>query len=82
MHPTEKPVELLREVIVNSSEPGELMVDYFAGSGVAEEAAIMTGRPWTAFEIDKHWYDFVSQRINKALEERRSSIMNKKMCFV
>jgi site-specific DNA-methyltransferase (adenine-specific) len=40
IHPTEKPLELLKEMIVNSSEPGELLVDYFAGSGVVEEAAI------------------------------------------
>lgn len=39
----------------------------------------MTSRSWTAFEIDKNWYDVASQRINKVLEERCekiSSIMN------
>ncbi|MGO4699493.1 site-specific DNA-methyltransferase [Paenibacillus sp. 2TAB26] len=67
IHPTEKPVELLKEMIVNSSETGELMVDFFAGSGVAEEAAIITSRSWMAFEIDKNWYDVAMERIQKAL---------------
>lgn len=30
----------------------------------------MTSRSWTAFEINKNWYDVASQRINKVLEER------------
>jgi site-specific DNA-methyltransferase (adenine-specific) len=66
-----KPVELLKEMIVNSSEPGELIVDFFAGSGVAEEAAIMTSRSWTAFEIDCYWYEVIKQRIQNTIESKK-----------
>lgn len=50
-------------MIENSSEPNELMVDFFAGSGVAEVAAIMTYRSWLAFEIDHHWFEISIDRI-------------------
>ncbi|WP_138752827.1 DNA-methyltransferase [Paenibacillus sinopodophylli] len=64
IHPTEKPVALLKEMIVNSTEPGELMVDFFAGSGVAEEAA------WKAFEIDFRWFEICKNRIQNVIELR------------
>lgn len=43
-YPTEKPVELLRTLIEQSSEPGDIVVDPFAGSGSTGEAALLSGR--------------------------------------
>lgn len=62
-HPTEKPVELIAPLIRNSSEPGEWIVDFFAGSGVVPVTAIQEEREWTAFEIDPTWYTYSKQRI-------------------
>lgn len=42
--PTEKPVELLRMLIENSSAPGEVVADPFCGSGSCGEAALLSGR--------------------------------------
>lgn len=46
-YPTEKPVKLLRTLVRQSSERGELVVDPFAGSGSTGEAALLEGR-WFA----------------------------------
>ncbi|GBG08084.1 putative site-specific DNA-methyltransferase [Paenibacillus agaridevorans] len=62
-HPTEKPIALMQELIRNSSEEGELVVDLFAGSGVVPAAAEEERRQWTAFEIDQKWYDHTKQRL-------------------
>lgn len=43
-YPTEKPVGLLRKLVEQSSEPGELVVDPFGGSGSTAEAALSCGR--------------------------------------
>ena len=43
-HPTEKPTELARRAIENSSRPGEIVLDKFSGSGRALIAAEQTGR--------------------------------------
>lgn len=53
IHPTEKPVELIVPMIVQSSQPGEHVVDFFVGSGPVYEAAISNSRLFTGFEISE-----------------------------
>lgn len=55
-HPTEKPVELMQHYIENSSNPGELILDPFAGHGASLVAAQRTGRRWMGMEIDPVYY--------------------------
>lgn len=55
-HPTEKPVELMRHYIENSTQPGQVVLDPFAGAGAAPLAAVLTGRRWIGIEIDPAWY--------------------------
>ncbi|RSV15699.1 site-specific DNA-methyltransferase [Sphingomonas sp. ABOLF] len=52
IHPTEKPVDLLETLIRTSCPAGGLVGDFFAGSGAAGEAAIMTGRRYVGTELD------------------------------
>ena len=51
IHPTQKPLELLRVLIENSSQPDELVLDPFAGSGSTLVAAMRVGRRALGFEI-------------------------------
>ena len=39
IHPVEKPVSLIRQLIESSTAPGETVVDFFGGSGSTAEAA-------------------------------------------
>lgn len=55
IHPTEKPVGLLRELIKMSTNPGDLVVDPFSGSGSTSVAAMELGRDSLAFEIDERY---------------------------
>ncbi|GED73140.1 hypothetical protein BRE01_68420 [Brevibacillus reuszeri] len=50
IHPTEKPPELITPLILNSNEPGEVVVDCFLGSGPVAAAAIKNGRELFLFE--------------------------------
>ncbi len=43
-HPTQKPVLLMRELIRDFTDPGEVILDPFAGSGTTGEAALIEGR--------------------------------------
>lgn len=56
LHPTEKPVELVRHYIENSSQPGDLVLDPFAGSGSTAAAAIACKRRWLSAEMDADYY--------------------------
>ena len=55
-HPTEKPVELMKYYIANSSNPGDLIFDPFCGSGSTLIAAKELGRIYIGCEIDTQYY--------------------------
>lgn len=50
VHDTQKPVNLLRRWVANSSDPGDLVIDPYAGSGSALIAAAAEGRRAIGFE--------------------------------
>lgn len=62
-HPTVKPLGIVRNFVVNSTEPGEVVLDSFIGSGTTAVAAIMEGRHYIGFETDKGYYDKAVSRI-------------------
>jgi site-specific DNA-methyltransferase (adenine-specific) len=49
---TEKPVELLEILIGNSTRPGEIVIDPFAGSGSTGEAAFWQGCKFEGCDLD------------------------------
>jgi site-specific DNA-methyltransferase (adenine-specific) len=68
-HPTEKPVELCRLYIENSTKPGELVLDPFAGSGTTGVAALQSGRRFVGCELDPKWFDVAVDRLRRALDQ-------------
>ena len=56
IHPTQKPVCLLKRLISIFTDPGDVVIDPCAGSGSTLRAAFKTGRPSYGFEIDKNFY--------------------------
>lgn len=63
LHPTEKPVSLLKYLTELFSNPGDVILDPFAGSASTGEAAIATGRRAVLVERDKEFFDKGSARI-------------------
>jgi site-specific DNA-methyltransferase (adenine-specific) len=62
VHPTMKPVELVARAIRNSSKPGQLVYDPFAGSGTTLIAAEQTGRACRAMELDPRYAQVILER--------------------
>ncbi|MDD5597437.1 MAG: DNA modification methylase [Victivallaceae bacterium] len=62
LHPTTKPVEILVYLIKNSSQRGELVADFFGGSGSTLIAAEQTGRKAYLMEIDEKYCDVIRKR--------------------
>jgi DNA modification methylase len=52
-YPTQKPEKLLRRVISASSGPGDLVADFFSGSGTTAAVAEKLGRRWIAADLGK-----------------------------
>lgn len=65
IHPTEKPVGLLEQLIAMSTNPGDLIVDPFSGSGSTAVAAQNLGRDSIGFEVDDDHYERSSERLSQ-----------------
>lgn len=63
IHPTEKPPQLLEILIEMSTDPGDLIVDMFSGSGSTSVAAQRLGRNSLAFEIDERFIEPSRRRL-------------------
>jgi DNA modification methylase len=61
-HPTQKPVGLAKRAIMNSSRPGEIVLDSFLGSGSTLIAAEDTGRICYGAELDPRYCDVIIKR--------------------
>ena len=64
-HPTIKPMHIIKNLIINSSNENDIVLDCFAGSGTTLVASKDLGRHYLGFEIDKKWYDIAKNRLNK-----------------
>lgn len=62
-HPTEKPVELMRMYIENSSNENDIVLDPFMGSGTTAVACKQLNRRFIGFEIDKKYFDIANRRL-------------------
>jgi DNA modification methylase len=62
MHPTTKPLPLVERAINNSSQPGDVVLDLFLGSGSTLIAAERTGRVCYGTELDPHYGSVVLAR--------------------
>ncbi len=72
IHPTEKPVQLLRYLIRLVSDPGDTILDPFAGSASCGEAALREGRAYVGCEIDPEYHAAASQRLERIAAELAS----------
>lgn len=63
LHPTEKPVELLSYLVKLLSQPGDVILDPFAGSGSTGEAAARAGRSCILVERDREFYRKAADRL-------------------
>ena len=68
-HPTAKPLGLIERAITNSSRPGDLVFDPFAGSGTTLIAAERTGRRCATVELDPIYADVIVARWESFCDE-------------
>ncbi len=62
-HPTQKPEELLRKIVLASSNPGEWVIDPFLGSGTTAVVAEQLKRKWKGCDISIEYCRWAAQRI-------------------
>lgn len=63
IHPHQKPENLIKKFILNSSNKNDIILDVFMGSGTTAISCETEGRNWIGFEIDKDFYKDALKRI-------------------
>ena len=64
-HPTMKPVELVANAMLNNSKAGDIVCDWYMGSGTTMIAAEQLGRRGYGIEIDPHYCAVIADRMQK-----------------
>lgn len=64
-HPTQKPEMIVERVIKASSNPGDIVLDPFMGSGTTAVVALRLGRPYIGFEINEEYVRLAAKRTDQ-----------------
>ncbi len=65
-HPTQKPEMIVERVLAASSNPGDVVLDPFMGSGTTAVVATRLGRPFIGFEINEEYVRLCAKRMDTA----------------
>ncbi len=74
LHPTQKPLRLIKRLVEASSNEGDIVLDPFAGSDSTQVACIHLNRHYIGIEMDTNYYQMASKRI--ALERSSPKIFD------
>jgi len=66
-HPTQKPEELLRKILLASSNENDIILDPFSGSGTSLVVAEQLGRKWIGCDINDEYNDWAVDRIENVI---------------
>lgn len=66
LHPTQKPLPLMKWIIGDLTQPGDTVLDCFAGSGTTIVACLQTDRNGIGIEKDAHYHAIAAKRIADA----------------
>ena len=64
-NPTEKPIDLTRDLVRKFTDPGATILDPFAGSGTTLRAAADEGRKAIGIEADAYWCKVIERRLGQ-----------------
>ena len=75
LHPTMKPIKLVGRLMANSSNQGEIVVDFFGGSGSTLIAAEQLKRKAYLMELDSRFVDVIIDRWQK-MTGKKAKLLN------
>ena len=75
-YPTQKPETLLERLIATSTNPGDLVLDCFIGSGTTAAVAQKLGRRWIGCDINKGAIQTTAKRLQGVMREQAAALAN------
>jgi site-specific DNA-methyltransferase (adenine-specific)/modification methylase len=76
VHSTQKPEELLKRVLLSSSNPGDSILDPFMGSGTTGAMSKLLGRNFTGIESSEEYVKIARERIDKIKPLEKELLLN------
>ncbi|MCK4999511.1 MAG: site-specific DNA-methyltransferase [Anaerohalosphaera sp.] len=70
-HPTQKPEELIRKLVLASSKKGDVVIDPFSGSGTTSVVAEQLGRKWMACELEQEYNIWAIERVENVIHKTK-----------
>lgn len=80
-HPTIKPLKIIQNLIINSSNEGDIVLDPFLGSWTTAVASKMLKRQYIGFEINKDYFEIAQKRIDNTLNITNEDKLNQTTLF-
>jgi site-specific DNA-methyltransferase (adenine-specific) len=74
IHPTQKPVALYKWLLSRYAKPGDKILDTHVGSGSSLVACHEAGFDFVGFEIDRHYFELASRRLERAMAQVRMEL--------
>jgi len=71
VHPTQKPVTLMKRILLDYTHEGDTILDPFMGSGTTGVACVQTGRNFIGIEISEEYFRIAEKRIAEAQKQPR-----------
>ena len=81
LHPTQKPEEMLRRIILAGTNEDDIVLDPFLGSGTTAYVAKKNGRKWIGIEKDEEYVNAAKKRLNTELNIEHKHMNSKKMRY-
>lgn len=69
-HPTQKPLELLRRVVMASTNAGDIVLDPFNGGGTTGLAAHLQERKYIGIDLEEKYLELTTKRYNEMFKNR------------
>ena len=74
VHPTQKPLLLMKKILLDYTNEGDTILDPFMGSGTTGVACVQTGRNFIGIEIEPKFFEIAQKRIKDAQQQMRLPI--------
>jgi site-specific DNA-methyltransferase (adenine-specific) len=68
-HPTQKPVELLKRIVLASTKEGDLVLDPFCGSSTTGVAAVLLKRKYVGIDLEEEYLDLSKKRLEEIINK-------------
>ena len=76
-HPTQKPVELLKRIILASTKEGDLVLDPFCGSSTTGVAAVSLNRKYVGMDLEEEYLQLSRKRLEECIKKSNLFLVNR-----